>query len=70
MRYVDRIAVVSEEAADLTAATVFSMASPTASFSAFSWYSNCQYANASYNSYSIVGLQITIHGRPIALRIL
>jgi len=29
---------LSEEAADLIAATVVSVASPTASFSAFSWY--------------------------------
>ena len=32
---------LSEEAADLTVATVVSVASPTANFSAFSWYRMC-----------------------------
>ena len=66
-RYVDRIAtLLSEQAADLTAATVVSVTSPTASFSAFSWYRTRDYRTRHWLPVRIQ-LYKLLHGRPIAL---
>jgi len=65
---------LSDEAADLTAATVVSVASPTASFSAFSWYRTRDlpwpFALTAVPPTRRIQLYKLLHGRAIALRIL
>jgi len=58
---------LSEEAADLTAATVVSVASPTASFSAFSWYRMRDLHWLPVCQRLVFKLYKLLHGMPITL---